>query len=399
MLILRLWNYIKGYVIIIVEGYFLEKFINICIHRQLRLWNVKWQKNSKIIMKLSIKDFRMLKPIAKRTRCRVHIIKKRGLPFILNRYKSRKAFVIGSGICVIIFFLISSFVWDVSVTGNSKVSTEVIMEKLSENGVKIGALKYRIKPEDIVGNIMLELNDLARISISLRGTKIQVTVDERVKPPDLINRKIPCDLVALKEGVVFSIVAKEGLEMVKIGDTVTKGQLLISGTIENMKIKEAMPLMVHSMGSVKARTWYEASSKVEQKLVKAKRTGLKKDKYSIVLFTRKFKLFHGKIPYNNSEHVEIKKKLCIGKNLVLPFEIIVDQYYEYELEQYEIDMDTAQKIASDKAIALAQKQIPQNAEVVKTGISIIKDDNGNNKVKALIECVEDIGVTQEIGGI
>jgi len=122
MLILRLWNYIRGYVIIIVEGYFLEKFINISTHRQLRLWNVKWQKNSKVIMNISIKDFRMLRPIAKRTRCRVHIIKKKGLAFILNRYKSRKAFVIGSVICVITFFLISSFVWDVSVTGNSKVS-------------------------------------------------------------------------------------------------------------------------------------------------------------------------------------------------------------------------------------------------------------------------------------
>jgi len=395
---MRLWNYIRGYVIIIVEGYFLEKFINICTHRQLRLWNVKWQKNSKVIMKLSINDFRMLKPIAKRTRCRVHLIKKRGLPFILNRYKSRKAFVIGSGICILTFFIISSFVWDVSVTGNNKVSTEVIMEKLCENGIKVGALKYSINPDNIVGNMMLQLNDLARISISLRGTKIQVVVNERVNPPDLINRNVPCDLVALKEGVVSSIVAKEGLEMVKIGDTVTKGQLLITGTIENMKIKDAQPLMVHSMGSVKARTWYEGSAKVEQKLLKAKRTGLKKNKYSIVLFTKILKLFHSKIPYNNSEHLEIRKKLCIGEYLVLPFELIVDQYYEYELELNEIDIGTAQKIASEKSIALAQEQIPKNAEIIKTGISIVQDDNGVSTVKALIECIEDIGVTQEIGG-
>jgi len=398
MLILRLWNYISGYVIIIVEGYFLEKFINICTHRQLRLWNVKWQKNSKLLIQLSIKDFRMLRPIAKRTRCRVHIIKKKGLPFILDRYKNRKAFIIGLGICVITFFLISSFVWDVSVTGNSKVSTEVIMDKLSENGIKIGALKYSINPDDIVGNMMLELNDLARISISLRGTKINVIVNERVRPPDLINRNVPCDLVALKEGVVSSIVAKEGLEMVKIGDAVIKGQLLITGTIENMKIKEAMPLMVHSMGIVKARTWYEASAPVEQKLVKAKRTGLKKEMYSIAFFTKIFKLFHSKIPYNNSEHVEIKKKLCIGENFALPIEIIRDQYYEYELEYNEIDIDTAQKIASDKATAIAQEQIPQNAEVVKTGISFVQSDNGTSTAKALVECIEDIGVTQEIGG-
>lgn len=41
---LRLWNYIKGYVIIFVEGYFLEKFVNICTRRQIFLWDIKKKK-------------------------------------------------------------------------------------------------------------------------------------------------------------------------------------------------------------------------------------------------------------------------------------------------------------------------------------------------------------------
>jgi len=398
MLILRLWNYVKGYVIIIVEGYFLEKFINICTHRQLRLWNVKWQKNSRVTMRICLNDFKMLRPVAKRTHCRVHIIKKRGLPFFLDKYKARKAFVIGAGFCIVVFFVISSFVWDISVSGNNKISTQVIMEKLCDNGVKVGALKYSINPHTVVSNMMLEINDLSRISVSLRGTKIIVIVNERIRPPDLIDRNEPCDLVAAKEGVVYSIVAKQGLEKVKIGDTITKGQLLVAGTIENVRDKNALPFMVHSMGIVKARTWYEADSKVEQKLVKEIRTGRKKDNYSLVLFTKKFKLFHSEIPYNNSEHVEVKKKLCIGNNLALPFEFITDQYYEYNLEYNDIDIETANKIASEKALDLARKQLPKNAEILKTDVSILEEENGARTAKAIIECVEDIGATQKIGG-
>ncbi len=399
MLILRLWNYIRGYVIIIVEGYFLEKFINICTHRQLRLWNVKWQRNSKVKMMISIKDFKLLRPIAKRTRCRVHIIKKKGLPFTLNRYKNRKAFVIGSTICIIAFFTISSFIWDISVSGNSSVPKEVIIQKLYDNGVKVGALKYCIHPEEVVSNMMLELSDLARVSVYIHGTKIQVVVNERKKPPDLIDRNLPCNIVALKEGVISSVVAKEGLEMVKKGDTVTKGQLLIAGEIVNANYPEATPLMVHSIGIVKAKTWYEASAKVEKQLTRTERTGLKKENYSIVFFTKKIKLFNHKIPYNNSEHVEIKKKLCIGKYLALPFELVIDQHYEYKLERYEIDVETAEEIASDKAVALAKQQVPRNAEIVKTDISFVNNDNGVSMARAIIECVEDIGVTQEIGGM
>ncbi len=399
MLIWRLWNYIKGYVIIIVEGYFLEKFINICTHRNIRLWNVKWQKNSRVSMKLGIDDFKELRPVVKKTRCKVHIVKRKGIPFILNRYKSRKAFVIGSGICIVIFFLISSFIWDISVTGNNNVSTEFILERLRENGVKTGALKFRINTDEIVENMMLQINDLARMSVSLKGTRIYVEVTERTKPPVLINKEIPCDIIASRDGVIYSIVAKEGLETVKIGDTVTKGQQLITGRVYNVKNPEAPPLMVHSMGSVKARTWYEATAKIEQNLVTAKRTGLKKEMYSIVLFTKKIKLFHTQIPYNNSEHMELKKKLSLGANFALPFELITDQYYEYELEQNKVDMATAKKVASERAVESAQKQIPSHAEVLMKNITELEDDNGSKSVRALIECVEDIGITQEIGGM
>lgn len=350
-------------------------------------------------MKLSIGDFRELRPVVRKTKCKVHIIKRKGIPFILNKYKNRKAFVIGSGICIVTFFLISSFVWDISITGNSDVSTEFILERLKENGIKTGTLKYRIDTDDVAENMMLQVNDLARISVSLRGTRVYVDVTERTKPPVLIEKHIPCDIVASRDGVIYSIVAKEGLETVKIGDTVTKGQLLITGKIDNVKNPELPPLIVHSIGSVKARTWYEATAKIEQNLVKAKRTGLKKEMYSFVLFSKKFKLFHAKIPYNNSEHVEVIKKLSLGANLALPFEVVVDQYYEYELEQNKIDLATAKKLASEKAVEMAQKQMPAHAEALKKNITEFEDGKGVKAVRAIIECIEDIGTTQEIGGM
>mgnify|MGYP000994537794 CR=1 FL=1 len=396
MIIWRLWNYIIGYVIINVEGYFLEKFINICTHRNIRLWNVKWQKNNMVTMKLCIGDFKQIRPVVKKTRCRVHIIKRKGIPFILNRYKSRKAFVIGFVICVIAFFLISSFIWDITITGNKNVPTEFILEQLKENGVKPGALKYGINTDDVVENMMLQINELARMSISLKGTRIYVDVTERTKPPVLINKNIPCDIVASRDGVIYSIVAKEGLETVKIGDTVTKGQLLITGRIENAKNPELPPLMVHSIGSVKARTWYEGTAVIDQNLVTARRTGERKDQYSLVLFTKKLKLFHRKIPYNNSEHVQVSKKFSLGADFALPFEVVIDQYFEYELVQNKIDMATAKKIASDKAIEQAQKKIPSHAEILKKNIIEYEDQNGVKSVKAIIECIEEIGAVQEI---
>ena len=42
-------NYILGYVNISVEGYYIERFINICISKGILLWNVKREKSTFMI--------------------------------------------------------------------------------------------------------------------------------------------------------------------------------------------------------------------------------------------------------------------------------------------------------------------------------------------------------------
>ena len=78
--------YILGYVNISVEGYFIERFINICISKNILLWNLKRKKSSFLYTNIGIKDFKKIKQIAKTTKCRVKIESKKGLPFLLHKY-------------------------------------------------------------------------------------------------------------------------------------------------------------------------------------------------------------------------------------------------------------------------------------------------------------------------
>ena len=85
---LKIWlNYIIGYVNIKVESYFLERFINICISKKIFLWNIKRKKSSLLYTSISIKDYKKLKQIAKKTKSRIKIESKEGLPFVLHRYR------------------------------------------------------------------------------------------------------------------------------------------------------------------------------------------------------------------------------------------------------------------------------------------------------------------------
>lgn len=396
-MLLRLWNYIRGYVIIFVEGYFLEKFVNICTRRQIFLWDIKKKKNSAMSMKISIKGFKMLKPIAKKTGCRVKILGKRGVPFVLYRYKRRKTFILGAALFVFLFYFMTSFVWSVEVIGNEKLTSTFILDKVSSLGVRSGVFKYSINPHEVANNLMLDVDELSWVSVVIKGTKVKINIAEATSKPKLVEKDVPCDIVAAKDGVVKAVFVKSGVGAVQVGDTVEKDQVLISGTVP-AKNQEDNPRIVHAIGDVMARTWYDGSQNVETKIYEKNRTGEKKENYSLVLFSNKIDLFHKDPPYAEYEKVDIGKTLSIGEDLVLPFGLVIERYYENNILEKELSLDDAKKMAEDNAYKKAYELVPKEAQIVSSEVSFIEKDDGQLIAEVVIECLENIGYERKIGG-
>lgn len=398
MLLIRLWNYIRGYVIILVEGYFLERFINICTYRQLFLWDIKRRSDFEMTLKISIKGFKTLRPISRKAQCRVRIIKKKGLPFILNKYKRRKAFIIGAVIFIVLINLLASFIWDIEISGNDEIRTVEIMQKLAALGIKPGTLKYRIDVERVAKELVLEIKELGWASFEIRGTRAKLLVEERMQPPSLIPKNTPCNIIAKRDGLIHSIVVKNGQEVIKEGDTVIKGQLLVSGVIKSEHEPEQTKL-VHSLAEVKARTWYEDNGMVNIKTVESVRTGKTKNVYTLLLFKNKIKLpINETIYFQNYDKVELMRELQIGENLVLPFGVIVEKYYENKLVDKELSVDEAKSIAKENALKKMMKVIPKDAQIINTNVDYTQGEEGLVTANIIIECLEDIGITEEIGG-
>ena len=88
----KILEYVSGYVNIIIEGYYIEQFINICNNKQINLWNIKKENSIKVFASVCITDFKKLKQICKKTKCKIKIQSKKGLPFIIKKYKKRSSF-------------------------------------------------------------------------------------------------------------------------------------------------------------------------------------------------------------------------------------------------------------------------------------------------------------------
>lgn len=214
--------YLLGYATISVEGYFIERFINICISKNVLLWNLKRKKSSFLFTNIAIKDFKKIRQIAKTTKCHVKIEKKKGLPFLLHRYKKRKIFI---GLLIAITLIImglSNFVWNIEIIGENSISKEELLNELNQYGLKTGILKTKVNTKEIINNIRLNRDDIAWVGMKIKGTNIIVEVVEADKKPDIVNENEYCNIVSDKEGVITKINVQNGTALVKVGDIVTK---------------------------------------------------------------------------------------------------------------------------------------------------------------------------------
>ncbi len=214
--------YILGYVNISVEGYFIERFINICISKKIILWNLKRKKSSFLYANIGMKEFKKIKEIAKITKCRVKIEKKKGLPFLLHKYKKRKIFFASLIIIVLFIFGISNFIWNIEVIGNTNIEKEEIIGQINESGLKVGMIKHNVKTKEIINSIRLKRDDIAWIGIHIKGTNAIIEIVEADKKPEIIDESEYCNIISDKEGVITKINVQNGTALVKVGDIVKK---------------------------------------------------------------------------------------------------------------------------------------------------------------------------------
>jgi similar to stage IV sporulation protein len=396
MFLIRLWHYLKGYVIIIVSGLSVEKFINICTKRQILLWDMERLDPASVRMKMSIRGFKNARSAVRKARVRVRIQEKRGLVYLLGRFRKRRGFLLGILAFAVLIYLMTSIIWSIEISGNTQVETSTLVEQLNGMGIYRGAVKRFIDPKRLADTLMLKNRQLSWVGVEIKGTKLHITVKEGREPPKVIQDDKPCHIVAARDGIILSIQAKNGLAMVKPGDTVVKGQILISGNIESIH-PEFGSKQVHAMGEVIARTWYEIKKEVPVKKVIRKRTGREWSKYSVYFLDFFIPLPCGKNPFQSFETGIFDKTPVIADRFRLPLGLTIQRFFEVEEEEQMLNQDEARELAKNAALKELAGEMSATAEVVDQQIQLAREE-GREYMTITLECTEDIAIPQEIGG-
>ena len=101
----------------------------------------------------------------------------------------------------------------------------------------MGARKAKIDTSAVEKELVERFPELSWASVNMYGSKAEVEVREAEKSPEIEDTKTPSNLVAKKDGMVVLVKGYRGTNKVKEGDVVVKGDILISGIVENRDLE------------------------------------------------------------------------------------------------------------------------------------------------------------------
>ena len=396
MLAIKIWNYLRGYVIIRVEGLTLERLLNLAATYDIYLWDIKRLNNLVLEMKSSIRGFKELKNIVNKVGCRIEINEKRGIPFLLYKLKKRKMLVVGFILFWMTIFLLSSTIWKIEILGNEQTPKEEIISLLKDNNISTGKIKFRIDKEAVKSVLINNYDYLSFISVNIKGSKLTIEIKEQDLPPEKVDKSYPCDIVAKKKGVIIKIIPKNGKAIVEKGAVVNEGDMLITGMLINEGRDEH--ILVHAEGEVLALTRY--SSIVKEPIIKneEKYTGKIYKQKGIKIKNKGITFIKGDIPFSNYREFVIEKSLInLDKyNIDFPIKIIEYEYKEVETKEIKQNIDFIKKSNQIEATQEINKLLPEGVQIQSKNIRHQIDEN-TLTTQVIIETIEDIGRIRIIG--
>ncbi len=394
-------RFLKGYLAIKVFGFSPERFMNLCSHHNIFLWDIE-NHGDYYTMKISLKGFYLLKGITRKTGTRVVITKRYGLPFLSVRMWKRRIFMLGLVGSLFFWIWMSSFIWAVEIEGNYYVTTDVFQDFLEENGFQVGMKKKDVQIEVLEKAIRTRFDIITWTSAQIDGTRLLIQVKENDlisvedKAESPVENEEGMDLIAEKDGIIVSIVTRNGVPKVTAGMEVKEGDVLVEGGVpiynEDGTIKRYDFCIADA--DISLQCIYEMKEEMKEKYEQKQYTG-KERKYPFIMFgTRKFKIPSVGKGYEQSDTVEEKIQLRLFENYYLPAYIGYDLVREYVTEEKIYAKDEVKKLFEDKIQKFIETLQEKGVQIIEKNVTINKT-SGVWKMNVDFLAVEKTGITKK----
>ena len=246
-MLLGIIRFFKGTVSFRAQGRSPERLLNLTAQRGVLLWNVRPSPQG-LEGEMAARDYRRIRPLARKAAVRTTVLKKSGFPFLAAAYRGRAGLAVGAALGAALLVFLSQFLWTIDVVGQEHVSEARLRALLAESGVKTGTLCRGVDAGQVKRDILLKVEDISWLSVNIVGCHANVEIKEKTRKPEN-DGDTPCNLKAKEDGVITKITVGEGVTEVKKGSGVAKGDLLVSGV---SAAREGTVRYLHAEGEIMA---------------------------------------------------------------------------------------------------------------------------------------------------
>lgn len=287
----------------------------------------------------------------------------RGAPSRVLSILYRPGIVVGALATVFLFFSARGRVWDVSVSGDGSIDEDTVRRIVCESGLSPGMKIRDVSPNEVATNCLLHEELFSVVNVTLSGVVAHVSWLGRAEgePINSDTADEGVNLVASCDGVIVSVQPTSGNAVVVPGQTVHKGDLLVSGVNPGGAVRAA--------GIVTARVTGEFRATVP--LTGTKRTVTKRRpvSFSCKLFGKELFSIGG------GGDSSTEREWTLPGGVELPFSVRIG--YAHTIEEETIDLSEAEAaLSAHRRLNWIVREALSEGEMLKSEVSGFFGDGG-----------------------
>ncbi len=387
----KLLEYIKGWLYIKITGNNLERFLNICNHNGITMKNVSFEEEC-LLLKLDIHEFKRLKDISKKTKVHIKIEERYGLPFFLFKNRKRKTFLAGIISALVIVHMMSLHIWQISFDGNYSYTEDELMDFLIEQGITTGIKKNECNTEVVEKALRNKYNDIKWASIEIVGTRLIIHIKENFNEIKEVTNESYYSIIADKDAEIISIVTGKGTPLVKAGDVVKKGDVLIGGYYDIMSDFEELlsTKKIAADGTILAKTSYSVNKTIDRCYKTKIYTGENSKIFQLKIFNKNIEIDWFEDEYKNCDVTMDMNQLLLGENFYLPVFYGENVSREYKIQEGFYENNEAYNVGKEYIDDFLQKLIEKGIQITQNNVKIEVNEK-NIIISGEVICNEYIG--------
>jgi len=321
-----------------------EEVLNILMNCKIK-YNAMSNTGSGMSLRIYLYKKRELLSHLQKSAAEFSVGESKGLPAIFFKLSKRYGIILGILSLLTVTFASEMFIWEIKVSGNENISDSEILHEMAEFGVKTGARISSLDLDSICTKYLIIHSDVSWIRINIIGNGAEIVLREKsVAPPEAEN--YPSNLVALCDGFVFRVEASSGQVLVNSGEAVLKGQVLVSGLVDNGNETFRFE---KSSAKVFALTEDVISVKIPMTYTQKRYTGEIYEKKSLIFFSKSIIFsFLGRNSHTSCDIIEVYDSPVLWNGKVIPISLKTDIYKSYITETIPLTEDEAARLAENE---------------------------------------------------